>query len=182
MYKGMRHIQLYENFQEEQPVALENDTHSLWVEYPVSYAGGKIYMQLRFLKFAKMIRVDFESESIKPMVMDDDEMDESLQPAQLELFTRMKKTIEEFAQQHGCNTIYFQAKQSRVNIYDRLAQTFAEGYKLLRFHEPRLKRGKDWWFFIRNEAATPKYLKKVEELWKKSVQIQIEYGGMVQTF
>jgi hypothetical protein len=60
------------------------------VEYPVSYAGGKIYMQLRFLKFAKMIRVDFESESIKPMVMDDDEMDESLQPAQLELFTRMK--------------------------------------------------------------------------------------------
>ena len=179
----MRHLRLYENFQEEQPVTLEDDTYSLWVEYPVSYTGGKIYMQLRLIKFTKMVRVDFEPNSIKHMVMDDDDdiMDEALQPAQLELFTRMKGTIEEFAQEHGSNTIYFQAKQSRVNIYDQLAQTFAEGYKLLRFHESRLKRGKDWWIFIKNEAATPKYLKEVEELWQRSVQAQIEYGGMIQT-
>jgi len=172
----MKHIQLYEKFQGEQPVILEDDAYSLWVEYPVSYTGGKIYMQLRLIKFTKMVRVDFESKSIKSLVMD-----EALQPAQLELFTRMKMMIEEFAQEHGSNTIYFQAKQTRVNIYDQLAQTFAEGYKLLRFHEPRLKRGKDWWIFIKNEAATPKYVKEVEELWKKSVQAQIDYGGMVQT-
>ncbi len=172
----MRHIQLYEKFQGEQPVTLEDDVYSLWMEYPVSYTGGKIYMQLRLIKFTKMVRVDFESKSIKSLVMD-----EALQPAQLELFTRMKMMIEEFAQEHGSNTIYFQAKQTRVNIYDQLAQTFAEGYKLLRFHEPRLKRGKDWWIFIKNEAATPKYVKEVEELWKKSVQAQIDYGGMVQT-
>ena len=172
----MRHLRLYENFQEEQPVTLEDNAYSLWVEYPVSYEGGKIYMQLRLIKFTKMIRVDFEANSIKPLVMD-----ESLQTSHLELFTRMKGTIEEFAQEHGSNTIYFQAKQSRVNIYDQLAQTFAEGYKLLRFHESRLRRGKDWWIFIKNEAATPEYLKEVEELWQRSVQAQIEYGGMVQT-
>jgi hypothetical protein len=182
MHKDMRHIRLYENFQEEQPVTLEDNAYSLWVEYPVSYESGKIYMQLRLIKTTKMIRVDFEAESIKPLVMDDDDiMDEALQPAQLELFTRMKRMIEEFAQEHGSNTIYFQAKQSRVNIYDQLAQTFAEGYKLLRYHESRLKRGKDWWIFIKNEAATPKYVKEVEELWQRSVQAQIEYGGMVQT-
>ena len=177
----MRHLRLYENFQEEQPVTLENDAYSLWVEYPVSYEGGKIYMQLRLIKATKMIRVDFEAESIKHMVMDDEEMDEALQPAQLRLFTRMKTVIEEFAQEHGSNTIYFQAKQSRVNIYDQLAQTFSEGYTLLRLNEPRLKRGKNWWIFIRNEAATPEYLKDVEELWKRSVQVQLEYGGMIQT-
>ena len=179
----MRHLRLYENFQKEQPVTLENDAYSLWVEYPVSYGSGRIYMQLRLIKAIKMIRVDFEAESIKHMVMDDDEdiMDEALQPAQLGLFTRMKGMIEEFAQEHGSNTIYFQAKQSRVNIYDQLAQTFSEGYTLLRLNEPRLKRGKNWWIFIKNEAATPEYLKEVEELWKRSVQAQIEYGGMVQT-
>lgn len=172
----MRHIQLYEKFQGEQPVTLEDDAYSLWVEYPVSYTGGKIYMQLRLIKFTKMIRVDFEPKSIKPLVMD-----ESLQTSHLELFTRMKRTIEEFAQEHGSNTIYFQAKPSRVNIYDQLAQVLSDGYTHLRFHEPRLKRGKDWWIFIKNEAATPKYVKEVEELWKKSVQAQIDYGGMVQT-
>jgi hypothetical protein len=178
----MRHLRLYENFQGEQPVTLEDNAYSLWVEYPVSYERGKIYMQLRLIKSTKMVRVDFEAKSIKHMVMDDDDiMDETLQPVQLELFTRMKMMIEEFAQEHGSNTIYFQAKQSRVNIYDQLAQTFSEGYELLRFHEPRLTRGKDWWIFIKNEAATPEYLKEVEELWQRSVQAQIEYGGMIQT-
>ena len=178
----MKHLQLYEKFQGEQLVTLEDNAYTLWVEYPVSYAGGKIYMQLRLIKATKMVRVDFEANSIKRVVMDDDDiMAEALQPVQLELFTRMKGMIEEFAQEHGSNTIYFQAKQSRVNIYDQLAQTFAEGYRLLRFHEPRLKRGKDWWIFTRNEAATPKYVKEVEELWQRSVQAQIEYGGMVQT-
>jgi len=176
IYRIMRHLRLYENFQEEQPVTLEDNAYSLWVEYPVSYEGGKIYMQLRLIKSTKMIRVDFEPNSIKELVMD-----EALQPAQLRLFTRMKMVIEEFAQEHESNTIYFQAKQSRVNIYDQLAQTFPEGYTLLRLNEPRLKRGKDWWIFIKNEAATPEYLKEVEELWKRSVQAQLEYGGMTQT-
>lgn len=177
IYRSMRHLRLYENFQKEQPVTLEDNAYSLWVEYPVSYGRGKIYMQLRLIKATKMIRVDFEAESIKHMVMDE----EALQPAQLGLFARMKMVIEEFAQEHGSNTIYFQAKQSRVNIYDQLAQTFSEGYTLLRLNEPRLKRGKNWWIFIKNEAATPKYLKEVEELWKRSVQAQLEYGGMIQT-
>lgn len=169
MDKSMRHIQLYEKFQGEQPVTLVDNVYSLWVEYPVSYEGGKIYMQLRLIKFTRMIRVDFEPKSIKELVVD-----EALQPAQLELFTRMKEIIEEFAREHGSNTIYFQAKPSRVNIYDQLAHVLSDGYTHLRFHEPRLKRGKDWWIFIRNEAATPKYMKEVENLWKQSVQAQID--------
>jgi hypothetical protein len=169
----MNHLKLYENFEE---VTLEDNVYSLWVEYPIHYKWGKIHMQLRLIKFARMIRVDFEAASIRPKTME-----ENLQQDQLDLFTRMKRIIEEFAQQHGSNTIYFQAKQTRINIYDQLAQTFSEGYKLLRFHEPRLKRGKDWWIFIQNAAATPEYIKEVEELWKKSVQAQIEYGEMVQT-
>lgn len=168
----MRHLQLYENFEENQPILTDENDLFLVVEYKVPYLTGNVYLFLRLIKPSKMLRVDFDNYSLKEFYG----IKEAINTDQIDMFQTFRDIIVNFVNKHGVKTVYFQAKQSRIRIYDRLAQIFSEGYTTLRFHTDKIKQGKDWWFFVKNEYATPEYLQEIEDSWNKTIDLQLEYG------
>lgn len=157
---------LYESFDEKK---LQDDKHSMFVQYTVPYGNSKIFLYLRFLKHIKAVRVDFDNK--------DYTLTEGISDEQMSLFSTFKELIIDFKKKTNSQYIYFQAKKSRENLYDRLLKSFdTPEFTRLDFRTDKIKDGKKWYFFIDKKYDTPQLRSEIKTSWENTV----EYYGSLQ--